>query len=740
MKSLAHNGVMVTEYQPKGYRIRFRGKELELTAGQEEMAVAWVKKLGTEYVQDPVFESNFFVDFCKALGLGENAAAKDFDFSEIIKAVEKERAAKESMGKEAKKKQAAERKAVREANKEKYGHAVVDGERVELSNYVVEPSSIFMGRGKHPLRGRWKRGATHEDITLNLSPGAPIPCSSIKVNNQQWLEKVINIIPQCKSDDALACLTKLNGRENITSESIGKIEKIQKYMREFLKSTMSGAELIEILEETRGENGLKNLEATLKGTPNTKGRKQNTQESLGQLNLERVLTPLENTKFSKSLEGNVNSVGTAISEFLSSIIEFHLGEKTPRSSTEGMTIGEILEKEKASKYCVATAIGLFTCLDISIESPWKEVVWLKDCMWISRWDDSLRGKEKYVWLSESSPMRQQKEQAKFDRAIELAKVYGKITKHIAANLAAEDDKRRKVATVCYLIDALNLRVGDEKGDDEADTVGATTLTNKNVVVKQGNAVEFDFLGKDSVRMQREAELPPQVVRNLQDFIRDAEERANAGNGGKAMIFEGVRSEAVGAFLDEVAPDVTAKVFRTFHSTEAVRAYLEKNAVKPGDSEDYKKYVAAMANLQAAIACNHKRKLPKNWEESLRKKEESLRKLEAKLEEAKNKAAAKAKADAEKTRRELIASMRKKTPAKPRRAQRDQAKKYKETVERMRLRLKTIKATKDYNLNTSLKNYIDPRVYKRWADSVKFEWTKYYPKTMQKKFSWVERAK
>jgi DNA topoisomerase-1 len=546
MKSLLHNGVMVTAYEPKGYSVRHAGRVIRLAPGQEEMAVAWVRKLGTDYVNDPVFESNFFDDFCKALGV-EKAPAKDFDFSEIEAAVAKERAAKESMTKEQKKKQAAERKLAREADREKYGQAVVDGEKVELSNYVVEPSSIFMGRGQHPLRGRWKRGAGYGDITLNLSPDARRP--------------------------------------------LGK---------------------------------------------------------------------------------------------------------------------------------------------------WKEIVWMPECMWIARWDDNLRGKEKYVWLAETSPMRQEKEQAKFDKAVALAKVYGSIKKHIAGSLGAEDGKRHKVATVCYLIDALNIRVGDEKGEDEADTVGATTLTNKNVIIKNGNNVEFDFLGKDSVRMQREVELPADVVRNLRDFIAAADKRA--GSGGKAMLFDGVRSEDVRAFLDEVAPDVTAKVFRTFHSTEVVQAYLAKNPVKPEDAEEYKRYVAAMANLQAAIICNHKRKLPKNWEQTLAKREEGLHRLEARLVDAKRKAAEKARSDSEKRKKELIASVKSGNDAKPRPAARDAAAKCGEAVERARLRLQTVQATKDYNLNTSLKNYIDPRVYKRWADKACYDWTKYYPKTMQKKFSWIEKCK
>ena len=70
---------------------------------------------------------------------------------------------------------AAERKVIREANKERYGYAVIDGERCEVGNYTAEPSSIFMGRGEHPWRGRWKEGPSHVDIELNLSPDALRP-------------------------------------------------------------------------------------------------------------------------------------------------------------------------------------------------------------------------------------------------------------------------------------------------------------------------------------------------------------------------------------------------------------------------------------------------------------------------------------------------------------------------------------------------------------------------------------
>ena len=40
--------------------------------------------------------------------------------------------------------------------KEKFGKAIMDGNEVEVANYMAEPPGIFIGRGEHPLRGKWK--------------------------------------------------------------------------------------------------------------------------------------------------------------------------------------------------------------------------------------------------------------------------------------------------------------------------------------------------------------------------------------------------------------------------------------------------------------------------------------------------------------------------------------------------------------------------------------------------------
>ena len=52
--------------------------------------------------------------------------------------------------------------------------------------------------------------------------------------------------------------------------------------------------------------------------------------------------------------------------------------------------------------------------------------------------------------------------------------------------------------------------------------------------------------------------------------------------------------------------------------------------------------------------------------------------------------------------------------------------------------KISKKTKTWNLGTSLKSYIDPRVYYDWGKEVDYDWRNYYSNTLQRKFSWVER--
>src|SRR5258708_15490008 len=77
---------------------------------------------------------------------------------------------------------------------------------------------------------------------------------------------------------------------------------------------------------------------------------------------------------------------------------------------------------------------------------------------------------------------------------------------------------RQRATAIYLIDKYALRAGNEKGEDEADTVGCCSLRCEHISLDKSGKVTFDFLGKDSIRYFKEIDdIHPQVFKNLRMF-------------------------------------------------------------------------------------------------------------------------------------------------------------------------------------------------------------------------------
>jgi DNA topoisomerase I len=564
LEQLIHNGILVPP-DPPCYKLTLtiRGERRELEPRQEEMAIAWARKIGTEYVQDSGFCKNFMRDFSKELGIKPPLAVDEVDFGPALEIVQAERLAKEQLTPEERKALAAQRKAAREQLKEQYGHAIVNSERVELGNYIAEPSSIFMGRGKHPLRGRWKQGARQCDITLNLSPDAPRP-----------------------------------------------------------------------------------------------------------------------------------------------------------------------------------------------EGDWAEIVWQPESLWVARWEDKLTGKLKYVWLSDTAPVKQEREAAKFDKLWALEDRINEIRACIEQDLASDDPKLRMIATACYLIDTLCLRVGDEKDPDEADTVGATTLRPEHITLHEDGSAEFKFLGKDSVLWHKKIQPSEVVLNNLRELVQNARP-SGSGNNDRPQIFPTIDSGHVNEYLGEILPGLTAKVFRTHHATQVVNKSLMDSDVETGDPEYQKWGAVTMANLEAAILCNHYKKAPENWQERRKKAVERKDQVEEHL--ATYREAAR-QADEALAALKREARERKAAAEEPEQKARVAAS-YAQKIKRAEKRLSTVQErlgrikdalgkleTQDnvaakgrtWNLGTSLKSYIDPRVYYRWGLQVDYDVLgKYYPKTLQRKFAWVK---
>lgn len=74
-----------------------------------------------------------------------------------------------------------------------------------------------------------------------------------------------------------------------------------------------------------------------------------------------------------------------------------------------------------------------------------------------------------------------------------------------------------MATALYFIDRLALRAGNEKGEEEADTVGCCSLRYEHVTLQPPNQLVFDFLGKDSIRYYNVVDVEPQIYKNIRIF-------------------------------------------------------------------------------------------------------------------------------------------------------------------------------------------------------------------------------
>lgn len=539
---LEHNGVAFPpDHVQRGINIKILGEVYFLNREQEELIYAWAKKKDTHYVRDPVFQSNFLSDFKKAIPDRFKSVQKidDIDMSEAFSLVDKEASIKEaekirikSLPREEKKRISQEKKLEKERLKSIYGKAKIDGIEVEVANWLVEPPGIFMGRGLHPLRGRWKPRITAKDVILNLDEDASVP-----------------------------------------------------------------------------------------------------------------------------------------------------------------------------------------------EGPWKAVVHDHNSTWLASWIENLTGKRKYVWLHDSSYLRQDNDKAKYDTAKKLENYIFDIEKEIVKQMShTKDTTKRKVATVCYLIYKLAMRVGDEKDPDEADTIGASTLRVEHLkfpVINDKIQIEFNFLGKDSVPWQKTLEISSPDTRALYEnllFYMKGKDRTDE-------IFEDITSAKVNIFLRSLdkdnLPNLTAKVFRTYIATAIVKKHLSAPILKlnKNESEFKKIYVAKIANLQAAITCNHKKGIdPKNpaskkswekFEQSVTNKKEKIKQIKLELKEKMW------KTEIQKFKKE-------------------------QRLEKLEFQLRLQQETKDYNLGTSLRNYIDPRVFKSWCDYVNLDWTKIYTSTLQRKFKWIEQ--
>ena len=245
---------------------------------------------------------------------------------------------------------------------------------------------------------------------------------------------------------------------------------------------------------------------------------------------------------------------------------------------------------------------------------WKEVKHDQTGTWLAMWQENINGAYKYVMLAANSDIKGQSDYKKFEKARELKKHIDRIRKDYTKELKSEVMADRQRATAVYLIDKFALRAGNEKGEDEADTVGCCSLKFEHVTLRPPNVVIFDFLGKDSIRFYDEVEVDQQVFKNLKIFKKAPKKEGDE-------IFDRLTTSALNKHLSSYMQGLTAKVFRTYNASWTMSNLLKEMKATGTIPEKVKAYNDA--NRKVAILCNHKRTVAAGHAGSIEKMEDKI---------------------------------------------------------------------------------------------------------------------
>ena len=335
---------------------------------------------------------------------------------------------------------------------------------------------------------------------------------------------------------------------------------------------------------------------------------------------------------------------------------------------------------------------------------WGKIIHDRKVEWLASWKDNITGKTKYVWLGSKSTFKAESDIKKFELARKLKRKIKSIRDENYKNLLSTDLTTRQIASALYFIDHLALRVGNEKGQDEADTVGVTSLRVEHVKLLDNKHITLDFLGKDSIRYKKTFDVDEVVYKNLQEFTHNKSKDDE--------LFDKINSASINKYLQSFMKDLTAKVFRTYNASQLFQKELNK-VTKKYDSLDEATKIDFLldgfnkANIKVALLCNHQKKVSKKFDEQVEKMTSNIKEQQKKLRKIKDIA------------------------------------KNKERREKLKHKIAKLKSKRDLkielrslSLDTSKTNYIDPRITVSFIKKHNLPIDKIFSKNLQEKFQWA----
>ncbi|XP_063260198.1 DNA topoisomerase I, mitochondrial isoform X1 [Prinia subflava] len=332
---------------------------------------------------------------------------------------------------------------------------------------------------------------------------------------------------------------------------------------------------------------------------------------------------------------------------------------------------------------------------------WKEVRCDNTVTWLASWTENIQNTLKYIMLNPSSKLKGEKDWQKYEVARRLKDVVHTIRAQYRKDWKSKEIKKQQRAVALYFIDKLALRAGNEKEEGEtADTVGCCSLRVEHIQLHaqldgQEHVVEFDFLGKDSIRYYNKVSVEKPVFKNLQLFMKNKDPTDD--------LFDQLTTTFLNKHLQHLMDGLTAKVFRTYNASITLQEQL-KALTNPEDNVAGKLLSYNRANRAVAILCNHQRSVPKTFARSMQVLQEKIDAKKKQVEEAQEEVK-KAEDEFKETKdAKAELNVEKKTKL---------LKRLEEQLAKLNVQATDKEENKQIALGTSKLNYLDPRISVAW---------------------------
>mmetsp|Transcript_10338 Transcript_10338/g.10407 ORF Transcript_10338/g.10407 Transcript_10338/m.10407 type:complete len:829 (+) Transcript_10338:118-2604(+) len=420
---------------------------------------------------------------------------------------------------------------------------------------------------------------------------------------------------------------------------------------------------------------------------------------------------------------------------------------------------------------------------------WQAVKHDSAVTWLCTWQENVQNQYKYVMLAASSSFKGKSDMEKYSKAILLTKHIEKVRKDYTKKIKSQDAATKQLGTAMWVIDKLALRVGGEKGEDEADTVGCCSLRVEHLSFNpdpNSYEIELEFLGKDSMLYKQNinygvyGDLGKLVYNNLKSFCKKKNKDKD--------VFDNLTPQILNKHLTSLMPGLTAKVFRTFNASITLEKELPTIEELEGLSVQEKVGRYNAANRSVAILCNHQKTVSKATEimfenlnerlEILKSQRDDLIKWKELVRKGKSSQIPLKKADKDVTdaissqvkeanlAKEAARTMEEKLNATAavdeakRHLKEDQKRRmtekhmfkigndpsqddierritrWNEDIRKLEVDIRNRDENKDVALGTSKINYMDPRISVAWCKRCEVPIDKIFAKTLRDKFNWA----